>query len=216
MGQEPWTSMTIFVWMANIWTGWWQHLQKICHGKTSVYVFLLQRQTGGSNSFLKLRWNFPSWNFLSLKDRLFHCNDPLELWLHPQCKCKPPSKQYLQQPWHPPGGVSSNIDSSNPLGVASMPRSRSKQASSSEEEWKLQDDDDDISCSRKLPAKRRKRLTRQSFETEDFTHDSSSHARQVSLCHKSPPPTVPANAILSPIKRRGPGHPRNMLNLLKQ
>jgi len=37
--------------------------------------------------------------------------------------------------------------------------------------------------------------------------DSSSHARQASLHWKSPQTTFPANAGLSPVKRRGPGHP---------
>jgi len=46
---------------------------------------------------------------------------------------------------------------------------------SSEEEGDFQDDV--ISWNRKQPAKRRKRSTVQSFETEDSTQDSSSHAR---------------------------------------
>jgi len=38
--------------------------------------------------------------------------------------------------------------------------------------------------------------------------DSSSHLRQANIYWKSPPTTVPANASLFPIKRRGPGHPQ--------
>ncbi len=54
-------------------------------------------------------------------------------------------------------GLSSNINSTNPPGVAAMPRSGSKQASSSEEEGCFQDDDDDhISWNRKQHAKKRK------------------------------------------------------------
>jgi len=53
-------------------------------------------------------------------------------------------------------GASSNINSPCPR-LAAMPRTRSKQASSSEEEGFPQDDDnDDISWNRKQPAKRRK------------------------------------------------------------
>jgi len=37
--------------------------------------------------------------------------------------------------------------------------------------------------------------------------DSSTYARQSSVHQKAPPTTVPANAGLSPMKRRGPGCP---------
>jgi len=71
------------------------------------------------------------------------------------------------------------------------------------------DNDDDISWNRKQSAKRRKRPTGQSFETED-SHDSSSLAVRSNVRHKSPPP--PSNVInnsgTSPTKKRGPGRPR--------
>jgi len=95
--------------------------------------------------------------------------------------------------------VTTNINSP---GVAAMPRSRSKQASSSEEEGFPvdDDDDDDISWNRKQPAKR-KQPTGHSFETEDSMKDSSSH---VLRSHVS---NVPNNAGISP-KKRGPGRPK--------
>ncbi len=42
--------------------------------------------------------------------------------------------------------------------------------------------------------------------------DSSTHARQSTVCQKSPPTTVPANASLSPMKKRGPRHPQKYPN----
>jgi len=82
----------------------------------------------------------------------------------------------------PSRGASSNIASPNPSGVAAMPRSSSKQASSSKEEGQFQNHDDDISWNRKQPVQRRKKRSMgQSLETEDFMQDSSSHPMQASL-----------------------------------